>query len=135
MLIFRSSRAQMFFKISVLKNFALFTGKHLCWPLQAFIYRAPRVAASGFSRQQIPLFSWIWNSLLTVVQVFAPNSFENTVKLELFCKKDILRNFGNFTEKHLCRSLFLIELLVFRHTVLSKIVSNTDVFLWNLQNF
>ena len=29
----RSSRSQMFFKISVLKNFALFTGKHLCWSL------------------------------------------------------------------------------------------------------
>ena len=135
MLIFRSSRSKIIFKIRVLKNFALFTGKHLCWPLQAFIYRAPRVAASGFSRQQILFFSWIWNSLLTVVQVIAPNSFENTVKLELFCKKDILRNFGNFTGKHLCWSLFLIELLVFRHAVLSKIVSNTDVFLWNLQNF
>ena len=27
----RSSRSQMFFKIGVLKNFANFTGKHLCW--------------------------------------------------------------------------------------------------------
>ena len=30
-LIFRSSRSQMFFKIGVLKNFANFTAKHLCW--------------------------------------------------------------------------------------------------------
>ena len=29
----RSSRLQMFFKIGVLKNFANFTGKHLCWSL------------------------------------------------------------------------------------------------------
>ena len=29
-LIFRSSRSQMFFKIGVLKNFAIFTGKNLC---------------------------------------------------------------------------------------------------------
>ena len=29
----RSSRWQMFFKISVLKTFATFTGKHLCWSL------------------------------------------------------------------------------------------------------
>ena len=29
----RSSRLQMFFKIGVLKNFAIFTGKHLCWNL------------------------------------------------------------------------------------------------------
>ena len=27
----KSSHQQMFFKIGVLKNFALFTGKHLCW--------------------------------------------------------------------------------------------------------
>ena len=30
---FRSSRSQTFFKIGVLKNFANFTGKHLCWSL------------------------------------------------------------------------------------------------------
>ena len=29
----RSSRLQMFFKIFVLKNFAIFTTKHLCWRL------------------------------------------------------------------------------------------------------
>ena len=29
----RRSRSQMFFKIVVLKNFANFTGKHLCWSL------------------------------------------------------------------------------------------------------
>ena len=29
----RSSRSQMFFKIDVLTNFAVFTGKHLCWSL------------------------------------------------------------------------------------------------------
>ena len=29
----RNNRSQMFFKISVLKNFAIFTGKHLCWSL------------------------------------------------------------------------------------------------------
>ena len=30
---YRSSRLQMFFEKSVLKNFANFTGKHLCWSL------------------------------------------------------------------------------------------------------
>ena len=29
----RSSRSQMFFITSVLKNFAIFTGEHLCWSL------------------------------------------------------------------------------------------------------
>ena len=31
--IFRSSRTQMFFKTGVLKRFANFAGKHLCWSL------------------------------------------------------------------------------------------------------
>ena len=62
----RSSRSQMFFKIGVLKKFAMFTGKHLCWSLfliklQAFrcfsvniakllravFYRTPPLAASA----------------------------------------------------------------------------------------
>ena len=30
---YKSSRLQLFFKIGVLKNFAIFTGKHLCWSL------------------------------------------------------------------------------------------------------
>ena len=30
---YRSSRFQMFFKIGLLKSFANFTGKHLCWSL------------------------------------------------------------------------------------------------------
>ena len=30
---FRSSRSQMFFKKGILKNFVIFTGKHLCWSL------------------------------------------------------------------------------------------------------
>ena len=29
----RSSRWQMYFKIEVFKNFAIFTGKHMCWSL------------------------------------------------------------------------------------------------------
>ena len=28
---FRSSRLQMFFKIDVLQNLAMFAGKHMCW--------------------------------------------------------------------------------------------------------
>ena len=29
---------------------------------------------------------------------------------EVFCKKDVLRNFAKFTGKHLCQSVFLIKL-------------------------
>ena len=47
-------------------------------------------------------------------------------------KKGLLKNFANFTGKHLCWSLFLIELLDFIKT-LSKRDSNTGVFLWNVK--
>ena len=40
-------------------------------------------------------------------------------------KKGVLEKFTNFTRKHLCWSLFLINLL--------KRDSNTGVFLWNLK--
>ena len=50
-LIFKRSRSRMFFKIGAPKRFKIFTGKHLCWPLQAFFYRTPIVAASKFSRR------------------------------------------------------------------------------------
>ena len=64
--IFRSSRSQMFFKKGILKNLAIFTGKHLCWSLplikktpsqvfpreyceifkNSFFYKTPLVGAS-----------------------------------------------------------------------------------------
>ena len=57
----RRSRSQMFFKIGVPKNFANFTGKHLCWSLFLtklltfpFFYRTPPVTASGHIREALP---------------------------------------------------------------------------------
>ena len=38
----RSSRSKMFFTIAVLKNFAIFTGKHLCWSLFLIKFQAKR---------------------------------------------------------------------------------------------
>ena len=78
-----------------------------------FFYRTPAVAASGYPWLQILFFSWIWYLLLT----------------------DVLRNFVNFIGKHLCRSLALIGLQASRPAALLKKDSNTDIFLWNLQNF
>ena len=74
---------QMFFKVSVLKNFVISTGKHLCWSLLAFrpatlwksvlfscqygeifkntfFYRTPPVAAS--IKGQSALVNWILNT-------------------------------------------------------------------------
>ena len=55
---FRISHSQMFFKIGVLKNFTIFTAKHMCWnnfetSTQIFsyecifFYRTPAVPVSG----------------------------------------------------------------------------------------
>ena len=50
-------------------------------------------------------------------------------------KKGVLKNFANFTGKHLWWSLFLIKLQALRPGALLKRSSNTGVFLWSLQNF
>ena len=47
----------------------------------------------------------------------------------------VLKNFANFTGKHLCWSHFLIKLQAWGSATLLKRDSNTDVFLWNKQNF
>ena len=51
----------------------------------------------------------------------------------MFHKIGILKNFANFTGKHLCWSLFLIKLLTLRPATLLKNDFNTSVFLWNLR--
>ena len=50
---------------------------------------------------------------------------------QMFFEIGVLKNFANFTVKHLCWSLFLIK---FQAWTLLKGNSNTDVFLWNLRN-
>ena len=46
--LFRSSRSQMFFKIIVLKAFAIFTGKQLCWSLFLSHFTKKRLQQSCF---------------------------------------------------------------------------------------
>ena len=53
----------------------------------------------------------------------------------MFYKKNVLKNFSNFTEKHLCWNLFLIKLQAGGLQFYWKRDSNTGVFLWFLQNF
>ena len=50
-------------------------------------------------------------------------------------KISVIKNFAIFTGKRLCWSLFLIKLQAFRSATLIRKDSNTDVFLWILQNF
>ena len=53
---------------------------------------------------------------------------------QMFLKIGVLKNFANYTGKHLHWSLFLIKLLAWRPVTLLKKDSNTGVFLWNLRN-
>ena len=88
--------------------------------LQAFFCRTPTVAASEFLRQQIPFCNWM--------MFIADNRIG-------FCKKGVLGKFASFTGKHLCWSLFFIELQTFSPATILKRDSNTDLFLWSLLNF
>ena len=54
---------------------------------------------------------------------------------EVFCKKSALKNFANFTGKHLCWGFFLIKLQAFRPGIFLKRDSNTGVFMENLKIF
>ena len=70
----RSSHSQMFLKIDVLRNFASFTRKHLCWSLffnkvagevfkNTFFYRTPPVAAFVvFGTKQLNIQCYIDNN-------------------------------------------------------------------------
>ena len=55
-----------------------------CWPLHRFLLQTPSPSKTRLKPQK--------------------------QQLEPFCKKGVLRNFANFTGKHLCWSFFLLEL-------------------------
>ena len=120
----------MFIKVSQYSLEKICAGR--CIP--SFKEHLATLAAAGFSQQQI-LFSaksgiYCWQS-----QLFLPpelnvrSSHQNSsVKIGVF------RNFASFTGRELCWSLFLIELQTLSSAALLEIDSNTDVFLWNLQD-
>ena len=54
---------------------------------------------------------------------------------QVFFRRVVLKNFASFKEKHLCWSLFLIQLQTLRPATLSKRDFNTGVFLWNWRSF
>ena len=91
-ILFRSSRSQMFFKIGVVKDFTNFAEKHLkacnflkkrlqhrCFHVKSakffkgtFFYRAPPVAAYSFWKASIPSKSftfWYLGSLLSMLAI------------------------------------------------------------------
>ena len=62
--------------------------------------------------------------------------FIESSRQEVFCEKDVLRNFTKFTGKHLCQCLFFNKVAIRRPATFLKRDSGTGVFLWiwwNLQ--
>ena len=51
----RSSCSQIFFKIGVLKKFAIFTGKHLCWSLFSIKLQACNLTKKWFQYKCFPV--------------------------------------------------------------------------------
>ena len=109
---YRSSRSQIFFKIGVLKNFANFTGKHLCKNL--FLTKLQ-----------------IWR----LANLLRKDSNTRSSCSHMFFQKGVFKNFENFTGKYLCWSLFLIKFQAWRPAISLRRDSNTGVFLWNLRKF
>ena len=57
-LLCRSSRSQIFFKIGVLKNFAIFTAKHLFWSL--FLMKLPAWSAAVLWKRDSNTSVFLW---------------------------------------------------------------------------
>ena len=67
----KSNHSQMFFKIGVLKNFAIFTGKCLCWSLfliklQAYNFIKKEIPTQEFSYEYCKIFKKVLYKTLQV---------------------------------------------------------------------
>ena len=100
---FRNSHSQMFIKIDVLRNLAIFTGKHRYWSLfliklQVFSYEICEIFRTPYG--------CFWNSFLHHYCYFGIKFWIRSHR-RCSVKKGVLRNFTKFTGKHLCQSLFV----------------------------
>ena len=105
----RNSRAEVFYKRGVLKNFTKFTVKHL---------RQIR-----FFRPAILLKKRLWHRYFSCefCEIFKDTLFKRTPLVaasgvrgchpEVFCEKDILNSFAKLTGKHLYESFVLNKVL------------------------
>ena len=92
---YRSSRPEMFCKKGVYSNFAKFTGKYLRRLRHVILFK-----------KRLWHRCFLANFAKYLRQKQPP---------QVFCKKNVLKNFANLTGKHLCCSLFLIKLQAFQH--------------------
>ena len=124
---FRSSRSPMFLKISSLKNFARFTGKHLCRRLFLNKIAGLRLATLLKARLHHRCFFVNFSKILRTPSVdacavpipllmiyFAQHLVETTSYRSshpgMFLGKGVLKRCSNFTGEHPCQSVISIKL-------------------------
>ena len=100
-LIFRSSREVIFFKIDVLKNSAAFTGKYICLPLQVFFYKTPTMAASAEANTFLADYGiyCCWSHRLLFRTPLKTGVKPQKQPLVLFCRKRFSYKFCKFHRK------------------------------------
>ena len=146
MLIFGSSRSQMFFKIDVLKNFAIFTGKHLYLSLYHNKMVGPLlkstcrgyfwifVTANTFFSAEFGIYCWQSQRFLFRTPL-KTRAKPHKQLLELSCNKRCSLKFWNFhrktpvLKKGLQHRCFPVEFTKFLRT--PNLKSANDC-LWNL---
>ena len=96
----------MFFKIDVLKNFAIFTEKHLCWSLFLIKLQAFRqeTAAKVFSWECCDIFKSSFFHRPLPVNTSQDIFYSDAPRCSM---KRFLKNFEKLTGKYLYQSLFL----------------------------
>ena len=115
----RSNRQTCSIEKPLLKNFAIFTGKHLYWGLLLIDLRASTIFIN---------FKVMYQKLKKCL-----SSRSNHQSCSI--GKAVLKNFAIFTGKYPYWTLLLIDLRASRPTTFLKRDSNVGVFLWILQKF
>ena len=107
---------QVFYKIGVLKNFAKFTEKHVCWSLFFDkVMSAGSLQLYQKMRLQHRCFSVNFTKFLkapflqnTSGRLLLKPQWNRSRNLQVFFKIDVLKCFGKFTGNYICRGHFLV---------------------------
>ena len=127
----------MFFKIGVLKIFANFTGKHLCWSFYLIKLQASTlyyfIKIKTYFAKLLRTFI-LQNTrerllLKRVLQSYRSNHRKRSVK------KGVLKNLTKFTGKHLFQSLFFNKVTGLRFSLQWKVFLLMEVISFQWKGF
>ena len=117
--LYRSSRSQVLFKIGVLKNFANFTGKHLCWSqhLQWLLLSFRSSQDSIFTS-----FCVLYNFLLFPVSIVNTPKYLKALKNLLI---NLQKSIDSYWYKNVLLELFSLRLYLFFFQRMTKFYRKT----------